>query len=345
MFGFLSPHRRAAGQKKPPAERLGRGPDAARDSTASGTAVPAGRASDTSRSGRASSRMPFELLRKVRRIEIATNRLVDQGVAGDYHSVFKGRGMEFAEVRPYQPGDDVRGIDWNVTARMGTPFVKQYVEERDLTLFIVVDVSGSLSFGSRAILKRELAAEIAALLAFAAVRNQDRVGAALVSDHLELFLPPRRRRNHVLRLVREVLDRPASGATDLERGLQAVLATLKRRAVLFLISDFLGAPPSRALKAAAARHDLVLIEISDPRDQDLPAVGPVVLRDAETGETALVDGRRQAAAHQEMRRREREGLLRLTRRLGVDRLELRTDRPYLSTLLAFFEQRRRRLGR
>ncbi len=152
------------------------------------------------------ARIPFDLLRKVRRIEIATNRLVDQGVAGDYHSVFKGRGMEFAEVRPYQPGDDVRGIDWNVTARMGTPFVKQYVEERDLTIFLVVDVSGSLSFGSRAILKRELAAEIAALIAFAAVRNQDRVGAALISDRLELFLPPQRRRNHVLRLVREILD-------------------------------------------------------------------------------------------------------------------------------------------
>jgi uncharacterized protein (DUF58 family) len=291
------------------------------------------------------TRLPFDLLRKVRRIEIATNRLVDQGVAGDYHSVFKGRGMEFAEVRPYQPGDDVRGIDWNVTARMGTPFVKQYVEERDLTVFLVIDVSGSLSFGSRAILKRELAAEIAALLAFAAVRNQDRVGAALVSDRLELFLPPRRRRNHVLRLVREILDRPARGATDLERGLQAVLATLKRRSVLFLLSDFLGSPASRALKAAAARHDLILIEISDPRDEELPAVGPVVLRDAETGETALVDGRRLGRRHRERRQRERAELLRLSRRLSVDRLELRTDRPYLSPLLAFFEQRRRRLGR
>ena len=291
------------------------------------------------------TRIPFDLLRKVRRIEIATNRLVDQGVAGDYHSVFKGRGMEFAEVRPYQPGDDVRGIDWNVTARMGTPFVKQYVEERDLTIFLVVDVSGSLSFGSRAILKRELAAEVAALLAFAAVRNQDRVGAALVSDRLELFLPPQRRRNHVLRLVREILERPAHGATDLERGLQAVLATLKRRAVLFLISDFLGSPASRAFKAAAARHDLILVEVMDPRDHDLPAVGPVVLRDAETGEIALVDGRRLGRSHRERRQRERDELLRLGRRLNVDHLELRTDRPYLSTLLAFFEQRRRRLRR
>ena len=284
-------------------------------------------------------------MRKVRRIEIATNRLVDQGVAGDYHSVFKGRGMEFAEVRPYQPGDDIRSIDWNVTARMGSPFVKKYVEERDLTIFLVVDVSGSLSFGSRAILKRELAAEIAALLAFAAVRNQDRVGAALISDRLELFLPPQRRRNQVLRLVREVLERPARGGTDLARGLEGVLASLKRRSVLFLISDFLSSPCSRALKAAAARHDLIVVEIVDPRDQTLPAVGPVVLRDAETGRTALVDGRRQARRHAEQRQGERAELARLAKRLGVDRLELCTDRPYLPTVLTFFEQRRRRLQR
>jgi uncharacterized protein (DUF58 family) len=284
-------------------------------------------------------------MRKVRRIEIATNRLVDQGVAGDYHAVFKGRGMEFAEVRPYQPGDDVRTIDWNVTARMGAPFVKKYVEERDLTVFLVVDVSGSLSYGSRAILKRELAAEIAALLAFAAVRNQDRVGAALVSDRLELFLPPRRRRTHVLRLVREVLERPARGGTDLARGLEGVLAALERRSVLFLISDFLASPGTRAMQAAAARHDLIAVEIVDPRDQALPEVGPVVLRDAETGRTALVDGRRLARRHAERRQSERAELARLTTRLGVDRLELRTDRPYMPTVLAFFEQRRRRLRR
>jgi uncharacterized protein (DUF58 family) len=331
VFGFLSQRRQASSGKAaatPAAGKPAASPAARRGSAAGG-----------------GSRIPFDLMRKVRRIEIATNRLVDQGVAGDYHSVFKGRGMEFAEVRPYQPGDDVRGIDWNVTARMGWPFVKQYVEERDLTVFLVVDVSGSLSFGSRAILKRELAAEIAALLAFAAVRNQDRVGAALVSDRLELFLAPQRRRNHVLRLVREILERPAHGSTDLERGLQAVLATLKRRAVLFLISDFLGSPPSRAFKAAAARHDLILIEVADPADQELPDVGPVVLRDAETGAIRLVDGRRAGRRHYEARRRERAELQRLSRRLGIDRLELRTDRPYLSTLLAFFEQRRRRLAR
>jgi uncharacterized protein (DUF58 family) len=285
------------------------------------------------------------LLRKVRRIEIATKRLVDQGVAGDYHSVFKGRGMEFAEVRPYQPGDDVRSIDWNVTARMGHPFVKQFVEERDLTVFLAVDVSGSLGFGSRAILKRELAAEIAALIAFAALRNQDRVGAALLSDRLELFLRPQRRRTHVLRLVREILGRPAAGPTDLERALDAVLATLKQRAVLFVISDFVVAPCERALKAAAARHDLVVVELVDPLDLELPAVGPIVVRDAETGRAAIVSGRRAGREHAEGRRAERAALRKLLRRLGVDHLELRTDRPYLAPLVAFFEARRRRLAR
>jgi uncharacterized protein (DUF58 family) len=289
--------------------------------------------------------IPRDLLRKVRRIEIATNRLVDQGVAGDYHSVFKGRGMEFTEVRPYQPGDDIRSIDWNVTARMDEPYVKQYTEERDLTLFLVVDVSGSLAFGSRVILKRELAAEIAALLAFAAVRNQDRVGAALVSDRLELFLPPRRRRTQVLRLVREVLFREAEGGTDLDEGLGKVLSALRRRSVLFVLSDFLSAGCGAALKAAAARHDLVVIEIVDPRDLELPEVGPVVLRDAETGERRLVHGRREGRRFAERRQRERAELRKLLRGLGVDHLELRTDRPYLSSLLAFFERRRRRLGR
>jgi uncharacterized protein (DUF58 family) len=286
-----------------------------------------------------------ELLRKVKRIEITTRRLVEQGVGGEYHSVFKGRGVEFAEVRPYQPGDDVRTIDWNVTARMGSPFVKQYVEERDLTVFLVVDVSGSLGFGSRAILKRDLAAELAALLAFAALRNHDRVGAALVTDRLELLLHPQRRRNQVLRLVREILHHPARGRTDLERALQSVLPALRQRSVLFVVSDFVDTPLDRSLKAAAARHDVILLEVSDPRDQHLPPAGPVVLRDAESGRVAVVDGRRAAAAHQHRRLQERQELLQLAGKLGVDHLEIGTGRPYLSALVRFFEQRRRRLRR
>ncbi len=289
--------------------------------------------------------LPADLLRKVRRIEISTKRLVDQGVAGDYHSAFKGRGVEFAEVRPYALGDEIRSIDWNVTARMGSPFVKRYVEERDLTVFLTVDVSGSLGYGSRAILKRELAAELTALLAFAAVRNQDRVGAALIGERLELFLRPDRRRTHVLRIVREVLLRPAAGGTDLERGLWAVLQTLKKRSVLFLISDFLDVSLSSSLKSAAARHDLIVVELYDPRDHQPPVTSPVVLRDAETGRVATAGGRRLAREHARHRRRERHELLRLIRKLGVDHLEIRTDRPYLGTLVRFFERRRKRLGR
>lgn len=286
-----------------------------------------------------------ELMRKVRRIEISTRRLVDEGVAGEYHSVFKGRGLEFAEVRPYQPGDDVRSIDWNVTARMGTPYVKQYVESRDLTVFLVVDVSGSQNFGSRAILKREQAAEIVALLSFAALRNQDRVGAALVSDRLELFLAPRRSRTHVLRVVREVLTRQGHGRTDLDAALPAVLRNLKQRSVLFLISDFVETPFDEALKAAAGRHDLVTIQISDPRDLTLPAVGPIPVRDAETGELAVVSGRRWADAFGRRRAARHDELLRWTRRLSIDHLELRTDRPYIGPLVQFFERRRKRLQR
>jgi len=289
--------------------------------------------------------LPADLLRKVRHIEISTKRLVDQGVAGDYHSAFKGRGVEFSEVRPYEPGDEIRSIDWNVTARMGEPYIKRYVEERDLSVFLAVDVSGSLGYGSRTILKRELAAEIAALLSFAAVRNQDRVGLALLSDRLELFLRPDRRRTHVLRLVREILMHSGGGQTDLDQGLWAVLKSLKQRSVLFVISDFLDVRFVNALKAAAARHDVVAIEILDPRDDELPEVGPVVLRDAETGEVGLVSGRRLAGEHAKRRRRERAAIRRKILQLGIDRLEIHTHRPYLGTLIDFFERRRKRLGR
>ena len=294
---------------------------------------------------KARPKLPPDLLRKVRQIEISTRQLVDQGVAGDYHSAFKGRGVEFAEVRPYDPGDEIRTIDWNVTARMGTPYIKRYVEERDLTVFIVVDVSGSLHYGSRLILKRDLAAEVAALLAFAAVSNQDRVGAALVSDRLELFLRPDRRRTHVLRLVREVLMRPAGGHTDLERGLGTVLRTLKQRAVVFVISDFLDSLPTRALKSAASRHDLIVLEIFDPRDHDPPAGAPVVLRDAETGRLGVMGGRKLAQEYRRRRLRARSQLMELTRKLGVDHLEIRTDVPYLPSLVSFFQRRRRRISR
>jgi uncharacterized protein (DUF58 family) len=289
--------------------------------------------------------LPADLLRKVRHIEIATKRLVDQGVAGDYHAAFKGRGVEFAEVRPYEPGDEIRTIDWNVTARMGSPYIKRFVEERDLTVFLAIDVSGSLNYGSRHLLKRDLSAELAALLSFAAVSNQDRVGAAFLSDRLELFLRPDRRRTHVLRLVREILMRPPGGHTDLEKGLWAALKTLKQRAVVFVISDFLDTLPAGALKAAAARHDLIVLEIYDPLDHAPPETGPVVLRDAETGKLAVIRGARQAREHTQRRQTERNELHKLLRQLGVDHVEIRTDVPYMPTLVSFFKQRRRRFSR
>lgn len=289
--------------------------------------------------------LPAELMRKVRRIEISTKRLVDEGIAGGYHSVFKGRGVEFSEVRPYQPGDDTRSIDWNVTARMGAPFVKQFVEERDLTVFIVVDVSGSLNFGSRLTLKRELVAEIGALLSFAALRNQDRVGAALVTDKLELFLEPKRRRSHVLRMVREILARTGEGLTDLDRAVSQTLRNLKQRSVLFLISDFQETPFANAIKRAGGRHDLVVIEVTDPRDLAIPPAGTVPLRDAETGRIGMVNGDKLETEFLQRRGAERERLHKLTRRVGADLIHVSTDRPYLPELVSFFERRRRRLSR
>ena len=215
---------------------------------------------------------------------------------------------------------------------MGAPFVKQFVEERDLNLFLVVDVSGSLSFGSRAILKRELAAEIAALLSFAAIRNQDRVGAALVSDDLELFLRPERRRNHVLRTVRDILSWPAIGTTDLERGLRSTLKNLKQRSVLFIISDFVDTPYASALKAAAARHDVIIVELVDPRDLAIPATAPLVLRDAETGRLQVVSGSKWSSGLAERRARERRDL---SRSLGASVSIISSSAPTVPTCRAW----------
>ncbi len=286
--------------------------------------------------------LPPDLQQRVRRIEITTRRWIDQGVAGAYHSVFRGRGVEFREVRPYQPGDDVRAIDWNRTARMGQPYVKQFVEERDLKVVLALDISGSLQCGSRAVLKRELAAEVAALLAFSALRNQDQVGAALLSDRLELFLPPRRRRTQVLRLVDEVLTRRARGGTNLELSLNGLLNNLPQRTVLFLISDLLAPIPENSLKRARTRHDLVVFEVLDPRDLEPPATAPVVLEDAETGELALVDSRKRAAQwSHDLQSWRQEWRSRLDE-LGIDWVTLRTDRAYLPELVRFFRQRQQR---
>lgn len=295
---------------------------------------------------------PKEVLRQVRRIELRTRGLVNSRFSGEYHSVFKGQGIEFAEVREYQPGDDVRSIDWNVTARLGHPFVKRYVEERELTVLLLVDLSGSQRWGTRERLKSELVAEVAAALAMSAMRNNDRVGLLLVTDEVEWFVPPRKGRRHVLRLVRDLLAfEPERRATDLAAGAQYASRLLGSRAVVFLFSDFRlggGWPAfSDALTALSARHDVVAVRLSDPRDAVLPDVGMLSLRDPETGAATTVDtssaGVRErfaaVAADDEAAART------LFRRLRVDEIRLSTDRPYSVPLLAFFRRRERRRGR
>src|SRR5512139_150170 len=231
-----------------------------------------------------------ETLRKVRRIQIRTRTILESGIGGAYHAVFKGRGMEVAEVREYQPGDDARTIDWNVTARMGSPYVKKFVEERDLTLLIVVDVSGSQAFGSRFLLKRDYAAELAAVLAFSAVANHDRVGAVLFSDRIEGYVPPARGRDHALRIVRDLLARePAGRGTDLAAALRFAQRVLRRRGIVAVVSDFQAEGYEKPLGALRRRHDVVALHLRDPRETDVPAAGLVAFIDPETGERVVAD--------------------------------------------------------
>jgi uncharacterized protein (DUF58 family) len=287
----------------------------------------------------------------MRELEIRTRRMVDDSMAGAYHSVFKGRGMDFDEVREYSPGDEVRTIDWNVTARAGRPFVKKFTEERELTLFLVVDISASENFGSGALAKRDLAAEVASVLAFSAIRNSDKVGLILYTDRIERYVPPKKGRRHVLRVVRDILfHEPRGIGTDTVKTLDVVNHVLHRRAVVFLISDFAssGDPgvARAALRRAASqtnrRHDLIAVHVEDPRENELPNVGIIALEDAETGEIIELDTARAAS-----RRRFNELALERARRLrsdlkaeGVDTVQLRTDAPYIPTLQRFFKSRR-----
>ncbi len=294
-----------------------------------------------------------EILGRVRQIEIRTRRLVNDSLAGQYHSVFKGRGMDFDEVREYVPGDEVRSIDWNVTARAGHPYVKKHTEERELTILLAVDVSASGNFGSGTRSKREVAAELASALAFSAIRNSDKVGLVLFSDHIEQYIPPKKGRQHVLRVIREILFfEPRHPGTDIARALDFVNLVTARRAVVFLISDFLGgdgdaALPSlrRALGLANRRHDLVAMHLRDPHEISLPEVGTLVLEDAETGEMLEIDtvsprARERYAAIAATRL---DALRRTFRAEGVDSLELDTRNSYVPALLGFFKNRERRM--
>jgi uncharacterized protein (DUF58 family) len=301
---------------------------------------------DTAKSNKA-------IMSGMRQLEIRTRRLVNDSLAGAYHSVFKGRGMDFDEVREYTPGDEVRTIDWNVTARAGRTFVKKFTEERELTIFLLVDISASGNFGSGALSKRDLAAELASVLAFSAIRNSDKVGLLLYTDRVERYLPPKKGRRHVLRVVRDILyHEPEGTGTDTVKALDVVNHVLHRRTIVFLISDFESpknpatarAELRRAMRQTNRRHDLIAVHVEDPREKELPDVGIVALEDAETGEIVELD-----TASLMVRERFKQQSAERGRRLvsdfrseGVDTLQLQTDSPYMPALQRFFKTRERR---
>jgi uncharacterized protein (DUF58 family) len=293
------------------------------------------------------------IMSSMRQLEIRTRRMVNDSLAGAYHSVFKGRGMDFDEVREYSPGDEVRTIDWNVTARAGRPFVKKFTEERELTIFLLVDISASGNFGSGLASKRDLAAELASVLAFSAIRNSDKVGLLLYTDQIERYLPPKKGRRHVLRVVRDILyHAPEATGTDTVKALDVANRLLHRRAIVFLISDFetskdpktVRSELRRAMRRTNRRHDVVAVHIEDPRERELPDVGIVALEDAESGEVIELD-----TASAAVRQRFNELSLERGRRLasdfraeGIDTLQLQTDAPYMPALQRFFKTRERR---
>ena len=316
--------------------------------------------------------VPREVLRQVRLIELRTRGWVNTLFSGEYHSVFKGQGMEFAEVREYQPGDDVRNIDWNVTARMGHPYIKKHVEERELTVMLLVDLSGSEQFGTRGRLKAELAAELAAVLALSAIRNNDRVGLIIFTDHVEHVVPPGKGRRHVLRLIRDLLAfRPTGRGTDIASALDYVGRMVRHRAIVFVLSDFQisdvsvdadeapGAQPagersptrfeafSRTLKLLASRHDVAAVRMIDAAEEVIPPAGVLVLSDPETGEEVAIDTGREELRRSYHRRStaEEQALRTLFRRQAVDEIEVRTDKSYVRPLLGFFRSRERKLAR
>jgi uncharacterized protein (DUF58 family) len=286
-----------------------------------------------------------ELLKKVRKIEIHTKGLVNQIFSGEYHSVFKGRGMAFSEVREYQFGDDIRTIDWNVSARFNHPYVKVYEEERELTVMLIVDVSGSGDFGTVQQTKKETAAELSAVLAFSALKNNDKVGVIAFSDKIEMFIPPKKGRTHILRIVRELLDfKPSNRLTDIGEGLRYLTSAIKKRSIAFLISDFLGENYEDALKIAARKHDLIGVRLFDPREVSLPGIGLMRVTDAETGESVWVDtsDRQVAGRYTGWWKRKNDERIRMFRRNGVDAIDIKIDQSYIQPLINFFRAREKR---
>jgi len=291
---------------------------------------------------------PREVIRRVRRLEIRTRRLVDESLAGSYHSMFRGRGMEFSEVREYSPGDDVRTIDWNVSARMGHPFVKKFTEERELTVVLMVDASRSKLFGTGPSTKMQMSAEIASLLAFSATRNNDRVGLLLFTDRVEGFIPPRKGREHALRVLREVLAiDPEGRGTRIGPALEYLQHVVRKRAVVFVISDFQDSGYDRTLRVVAQKHDVIAIAVNDPREEALPDVGLIAVCDPETGERGVIDAGSSAVrnAYSAFSDQFREELRGTVRRAGIDLLELSTGEPYETPMVRFFRERARRVAR
>ncbi len=290
--------------------------------------------------------IPKELAKKIRFIQIYTSKAVNDVLAGEYHSVFKGRGMEFDEVREYTPGDEIRTIDWNVTARVGHPYVKRYVEERELTVMFLVDLSASGTFGSTEKRKNEVAAELCALLAFSAIKNNDKVGLIVFTDVIELYIPPKKGLSHVLRLIRDLLNfKPRQTRTDIGQALDYLGRVSHRRAVVFLVSDFQAEGYEKRLRVVARRHDLIAVSITDPREAQLPNVGLVELEDAETGDRVLIDtaSERVRREYEKAGRERADGLAEMFRSGGIDHINLVSGRDYVRDLVRFFRMRERRL--
>ncbi len=288
-----------------------------------------------------------ELLKKVRAIQIKTNHLANDIMTGEYVSAFKGSGMEFSEVREYQPGDDIRLIDWNVTARTGQPYIKEFKEERELTSMLLVDVSSSGEFGSIGRLKNEISAEIASILAFAAIKNNDKIGLIVFSDIIEHYIPPKKGKAHVWNIIRTILDfNPEGKGTDLNLPLEYLINIQKRKSVAFLISDFLAQGYENTLKLARQKHDLIALRIVDPRERDLPNVGLAHLQDAETGEAILIDTGNREMVQQfvELGQKEFEKMKTFFNSIGIDIIDIRTDRPLVEPIIKYFKVREKRRG-
>ncbi len=288
-----------------------------------------------------------ELLKKVRAIQVKTNYLANDIMTGEYVSAFKGSGMEFSEVREYQPGDDIRLIEWNVTARMGQPYIKEFKEERELTSMLLVDVSSSGEFGSIGKLKNEIAAEIASILAFAAIKNNDKIGLIVFSDIIEHYIPPKKGKAHVWNIIRTILDfNPEGKGTNLNLPLEYLVNIQKRRTVTFLISDFQARGYENTLKLAKQKHDIIALRIVDPREQDLPNVGLAHLQDAETGESILIDtsDREMVKQFMELGKKEFIKMKTLFNSMGIDIIEIRTDRPLVEPIIRYFKVREKRRG-